>query len=348
MIADDLRPYWAEVGQRWDQTVKMVNTATGDSLPRGVVVEEVKRAPLMAEVTPIMVVGDRFAGKSALLNRMVGGSGYVPRRTEDHSTHSLVIRGRKRRMHATVVVTPGQQFGDEFANGDIDAWDAMLEPPNYPAGVIYVVAERMTRPWTPDEINIVEQQRRVAETEQRAALARELESAWRDTLDHEPSEEEVNANRPAIDEEVGRRIPSQSEQYWQRSLDSECRHFELIARRLLTCWRTGAIAEDLWLVIAVTKADLHWRDRLNDLKRYYIPSPGVPLSPFGERLTEFIHGFGSGPRPRLAIVPIAGRRENFSVLPSVAEATSQLDDIKFDALQRTFNNTVGEFCGLEI
>ncbi|MEK8105798.1 hypothetical protein NKG94_12845 [Micromonospora sp. M12] len=35
-------------------------------------------------------------------------------------------------MNALVAVTPGQQLGEEFADGDVDAWDAMLEPPTTP------------------------------------------------------------------------------------------------------------------------------------------------------------------------------------------------------------------------
>jgi hypothetical protein len=348
MILADLQSYWADVERRWDRIVKIVQSATGETLPQAVTVREIKRHPLLADVTPLMVVGDRFAGKSALFHRISNSNGYVQRRTKDHSIHNVVIRGRKRQVHATVVVTPGQQFGDEFADGDIDAWDAMLEPPNHPAGVIYVMAERMTRPWTPDEITIVEQQRRTTEQNERAKLAREIEADWRATLGREPSPDELRGKRAEISDEVDRRIPSQSEQYWQRSLDNERRHFELIARRLLTCWGNGSTAEDAWLIVAVTKADLHWNGGLDELKRYYVPSPAVPLSEFGVQLTEFIRGFGSGPRPRLAIVPFAGRRENFSVLPSVAEAFSQLDDARFDALQRTFNNTLGEFCGLEV
>ncbi|RZT78208.1 hypothetical protein EV382_1390 [Micromonospora violae] len=295
----------------------------------------------------MMIVGDRFAGKSALFHRISNSSGYVQQRTKDHTTHKVVIRGRKGKVNALVAVTPGQQVGEEFVDGDIDAWNAMLQPPNYPSGVIYVVAERMTRSWTADEINIVEQQRAAMEAGQRESLQRALEEAWRDSLDHEPSPEELRAKLPDIDQEVDRRTPSQSEQYWQLSMDNECKHFELIARRLLESWGNGSAAQNAWLIIAVTKVDLHRRNQLDELKRYYIPNPSVPLSPFGRLLSDFIRGFGSGPKPRLAILPFAGQRENFRVLPSVAEATSQLDDTRFDALQRTFNNTLGEFCGLQ-
>ncbi|MEK8105799.1 hypothetical protein NKG94_12850 [Micromonospora sp. M12] len=176
-----------------------------------------------------------------------------------------------------------------------------------------MVAERMTRPWSPDEINIVEQQRHAIEAGNRTSLRRELGEEWRTSLDHEPSPEELRAKQQEIDEEVDRRIPSQTEQYWQRSLDNECKHFDMIARRLLGSWTHGENVRNAWLIIAVTKADLHWHGRMDDLKRYYVPSPEVPLSPFGERLSEFILGFGSGPKPQLAIVPsLLGERTSKS------------------------------------
>ncbi|MGC4846392.1 hypothetical protein ACLQ3F_04100 [Micromonospora sp. DT15] len=127
MILDDLEPYWTDVAQRWDRTVRIVDSATSDTSRRMIEITEVKKHPRLAEVTPIMVVGDRFAGKSALFHRISNSSGYLQRRTDDHTTHKVVIRGRKAQVNALVAVTPGQQVGEEFADGDIDKWNAMLE-----------------------------------------------------------------------------------------------------------------------------------------------------------------------------------------------------------------------------
>lgn len=340
--------YWTDVRARWSRVVSAVeNSGAGHPAGGRVTVAETGRRPT-SQIIPVLIAGQRGVGKSALYQALLGDNGYVRRRDEDHVPHRLVLASGRRQAHVTLVVSPGQTAGGDYSSGEVDKWDAMLKPPNYPTGVIYVAAAGYDEPWDPREVNVLEERRQRREAELRRQVEDRLWEQWRASRDATPTDEEERVRAGQIRREVEEAIPSPSEQLWEQNRNVELEHFSRFCQNLLPCWVDNPAAKDLWFILAVSKADLYWNDQLGQVENYYLPgADGEPATEFQRQLVHLIRAFGHRNRPRLAVLPVAGRRQDYRFLPGVGEKQAMFDDMKFAAVQRRLRTTVGEFCGLD-
>ncbi|MGH3762374.1 hypothetical protein [Actinophytocola sp.] len=134
--------FWDQVRSTWNATVESADRAVAAP---SVHLKPMFRFSLYRPKVPIVVTGDRGAGKSLMYDAIVGkvGTTYAPPgKSDDAEPHKIVLSTSSKRVRCAMVVVPGQDSRERE-----DALEPMMTGGAFPTGLVHVTCYGHNTVW---------------------------------------------------------------------------------------------------------------------------------------------------------------------------------------------------------
>ncbi|MGH3392463.1 MAG: hypothetical protein ACRDOO_26645 [Actinomadura sp.] len=151
---------WGEVGARWDEAVAAGQEAMGRSAATDplsqVRLSKWSRLSLFRPNMPLVITGDRGAGKSvlyrALAGELVAGES-LPGRSKGPEKHRVMVHGDSRKVRTAMTVLPGQTSRERIGSSNVHFGEGRTT-----RGVIHVVCWGHNKLWEAKDRELIKSQ----------------------------------------------------------------------------------------------------------------------------------------------------------------------------------------------